>query len=257
MKNIGICVNLNKDPELTVTRNIINLVNKLESNCELVVEGKKYDFIISLGGDGTFLSTSRKFFNIPIVGINLGNLGFLSEIDKGNMERDIKKILADDFYIEERFLLENQVDGKTINALNDIVVSRGSFSKLLNLEVYFNNKFVDNYVADGIIVSTPTGSTAYSLSAGGPIIEPNLDVLVITPICAHSLHQRPIIIGADTEIKMVTKNSGFVIMADGQEFSDNENVREVIIKRSNKKVKIIKTRESCFFDTVRSKFHIN
>ena len=255
MKNIGICVNLKKDPDFFITKSIIEVIEKIGSRCEVAVYGKKYDFIISLGGDGTFLSTARKFFDSPIVGVNLGNLGFLSEIDKDNIEAEISKLLNDEFFIEERFLLETDVDDKRLYALNDIVISRGMFSKLLNLEVFFNNKFVDDYSADGIIISTPTGSTAYSLSAGGPIIEPKLDVLVITPICPHSLHQRPIIIGSDTEVKIISNLDIFTIMADGQEFYDNNKSHEIIVKRSDKRVKVIKTKENCFFDTVRNKFH--
>jgi len=256
MKNIGICVNSQKDPELLVTKNIISIIKNLGAECEIATNGKEYDFIISLGGDGTFLATSRRFSKNPIVGINLGNLGFLSEIDKDEIDKEIRKILNNEFYIEERALLESKVENETLTALNDIVVTRSAFSKLLNLKVYFNNKFIDNYVADGIIISTPTGSTAYSLSAGGPIVEPSLDVLIITPICAHSLHQRPIIISADTEVKIIAENTGAVVMADGQEFFNNENVKEVIIKKADKKVKVIKTKENCFFDTVRSKFHL-
>ncbi len=256
MKNIGICVNSKKDVGLSVTKSIIYMMESLGSKCEIATAGKQYDFIISLGGDGTFLSTARKFNDIPIVGINLGNLGFLSEIDKDNMETELNKLLIGDFKIEERFLLECDTAGKRLYALNDMVVSRGTFNKILTLEVYFDDKFVDSYRADGIIVSTPTGSTAYSLSAGGPIIEPKLDVLVITPICAHSLHQRPIVTSSDVIIKIITTANTFSVMADGQEFSENESISNVIIKRSDRNVKVIKTSGNCFFDTVRNKFHI-
>lgn len=257
MKCVGIFVNLQKDADFLITKSIINIVENAGGKCEIASEGKEYDFIISLGGDGTFLAASRRFFSIPIVGINLGNLGFLSEIDKNNMEFEIKKILSGDFKIEERFLLETEIHGKKLYALNDMVISRGTLTKLLKFEVYFDNKFVDNYVADGLIISTPTGSTAYSLSAGGPIVEPGLDVLVITPICAHSLHQRPIIIKADTEVKVCADMSGFMIMADGQESIEGENAENIIVRRSDKIVKVIKTKGNCFFDTIRSKFHIS
>jgi len=255
MQNIGICVNVNKDPDFFVTKDIISIAKKLGVNCEIAEVDKKYDFIISLGGDGTFLATSRKFYNNKIVGVNLGNLGFLSEIDKDNIEVSLKNILDGKFAVEKRFLLDANVHNNTQNALNDIVINKGLETKLLNLEVYFNDKFVDNYVADGIIVSTPTGSTAYSLSAGGPIVEPTVDVLIVTPICAHSLHQRPIIVSADTEIKVISKTSEFLISADGQD--PIENINSVIIKRSDKNVEIIKATENNFFDIVRNKFHIN
>ena len=255
MKSVGICVNLQKDADFSVTKSIIEIVNNLGASCEIADDSKNYDFVISLGGDGTFLATARKFSNSPIVGINLGNLGVLSEIDIDDMEVELSKLINNLGFIGDGFLLETTLHDKNICALNDIVIGKGNFTKLLKFDLYFDDKFVDSYSADGLIVSTPTGSTAYSLSAGGPIIEPKLDVLVVTPICAHSLHQRPIVVDADTKVKVVSNNNDFMIIADGQESIENENIYEVVIKRSSKKVKIIKTTENCFFDTVREKFH--
>lgn len=257
MKNIGVCVNLKKDADLLVTKNIMSIAEKLGANCEIASYEKNYDFLISLGGDGTFLSTARNFYNNKIVGVNLGNLGFLSEINKDNIEETLKNILSGKFDVEKRFFLATNIHDKELIALNDIVINKGSLTKLLKLEVYFNNQFVDTYVTDGIIVSTPTGSTAYSLSAGGPIVEPKVDVLIITPICAHSLHQRPIIVSADTEVKIVSKVGEFLVSADGQEPIKSENIDSVLIKRSDKKVEIIKSTENSFFDIVRNKFRIS
>lgn len=255
MKNIGICVNEKKDIGFLVTKEIISIVKKLGSNCEIAEPEKEYDFIISLGGDGTFLATSRKFYNNKIVGVNLGNLGFLSEIDKDNIEISLKKILDGNFTTEKRFLLAASIHNKEQNALNDIVINKGIEAKLLNLDVYFDDRFVDNYVCDGIIVSTPTGSTAYSLSAGGPIVDPKVNVLILTPICAHSLHQRPIIVSADTEIKIVSRTGKFLVSNDGQ--VPIKDVDTILIKRSDKNVEIIKATENNFFDIVREKFHLN
>lgn len=257
MKKIGICVNEDKDLDLSITKEIIDVIKYLGESAEIAQKGNDYDFVISLGGDGTFLSTARNFYKYPIVGINLGNMGFLSEIDKDKMKNEIVKLLKGEFRIEERFLLEVKVLDKTLYALNDIVISRGNFTKLLNLDMYFDEKFVDNYRADGLIISTPTGSTAYSLSAGGPIIEPSLNVIVVSPICAHSLHQRPIVVSSDTNIKISTKKEGFMVMADGQESVVSESISDVEIKNSNKTIKVIKMGKSNFFDTVRKKFHIN
>lgn len=257
MKSIGIYVNLQKDADFDVTKTIIKIAEKMGACCEIASKNKKYDFIISLGGDGTFLSSSREFYDNKIVGINLGTLGFLSEIEKDNIESGLKNILDGKFYIEKRFLLETEVHDKKLSALNDIVISRGAVARLLNLEIYFNGKFVDNYVADGVIISTPTGSTAYSMSAGGPIIEPKLDVLLVTPICAHSLYHRPIIIDANTEVKIKTEVNNFMITADGQECVESENAKEIIVRRSLKFVDVIKTHENCFFDVVREKFMLN
>lgn len=256
MKNIGVCVNLEKDANFLVTKNIISIANKLGVNCEVATKEKKYDFIISLGGDGTFLSTSRKFYNNKIIGVNLGNLGFLAELDKDNIEAGLRAILDGDFTVEKRFFLETIIHDKLQLALNDIVISKG-VAKLLSLKLYFNNKFVDTYVTDGIIISTPTGSTAYSLSAGGPLVEPKVEVLIITPVCPHSLHQRAIVVPMDTEVKIVSDTENFLISADGQEPISSENVKELLIRRSNKNIEIIKIAGDNFFDVVRNKFHIN
>jgi len=257
MKKIGVCVNEDKDLDFSTTKEIIDVIKYLGEDAEIAQKESEYDIIISLGGDGTFLSTARNFYKNPIVGINLGNMGFLSEIDKDNMKNEIVKLLKGEFRIEERFLLEVKVLDKTLYALNDIVISRGKFTKLLNLDMFFDEKFVDNYRADGLIISTPTGSTAYSLSAGGPIIEPSLNVMVVTPICAHSLHQRPIVVSSDTKIRISTKKEGFMVMADGQESVVSEGICDVEIKNASRTIKVIKMGESNFFDTVRKKFHIN
>lgn len=257
MKKIGICVNSDKDLDFSVTKEIIDVIKYLGEDAEIAKKENNYDFIISLGGDGTFLSTARNFCEVPIVGINLGNMGFLSEIDKDNMKNEIVKLLKGEFKVEERFLLEVSIGDKILYALNDIVISRGNFTKLLNLDMHFDGKFVDNYKADGLIISTPTGSTAYSLSAGGPIIEPSLDVIVVTPICAHSLHQRPIVVSNNTRIKVSTQKEGFMVAADGQESIVSKSILNVEIKNSSKNIKVIKMGENNFFDTVRKKFHIN
>ena len=256
MKNIGVFVNLEKDANFNITKEIISTIEGMGANCEIATIGKKYDFVISLGGDGTFLATARNFPSSEVVGINLGNLGFLAEIDKNNFKEAMEKILSGKYKVEKRFFIETKIHDKVLYALNDIVVSRGIIPKLLDLELYFDDKFVESYTADGIIVSTPTGSTAYSMSAGGPIVDPKLDVLIITPICAHSLHQRPIIVSADTIVKIKAKVDGFLIAADGQESVESENIKEIIINRSSNYTKLIRISDKCFFDTVREKFHI-
>lgn len=251
---IGIFVNLEKDADFKVTKEIIELSDGLGVECEVASTDKKYDFIFSLGGDGTFLATSRAFLNtnIPILGINLGNLGFLTEINKEEIENALHKLINKEFKIEERFLLETEINGKKMYALNEMVINRGKMVRLLDLKLNFNEKYADNYFADGLIVSTPTGSTAYSLSAGGPIVDPKVDVIVVTPICAHSLHQRPIVVDANTKISVCSDLDAFTVTGDGQ--NSVENIKEVFIKKSDKKLKIVKLNDKCFFDTVREKF---
>lgn len=257
MIKIGIFVNLEKDADFATTKEVIKIANSLGADCEIAVENKKYDFIVSLGGDGTFLGASRTFLElgIPIIGINLGWLGFLSEIDKSNIDSALTKLISGDYKTEERFLIEITANDKTMKALNEMVINRSNLTRLIDLKLSFNGKYIDNYRADGLIISTPTGSTAYSLSAGGPIVEPKIDVILVTPVCAHSLHQRPIVVDSSTILEVSSDKDAFVVTADGQ--NSIENVNKVVIKKSDKTVKIIKIDDKCFFDIVREKFHLS
>lgn len=254
MIKIGVFSNREKDIDGTYAGEIMSAAQSLGADCSLVEENANYDLVISVGGDGTFLCAVRSVLTseIPIIGINLGNLGYMTEISKDEIYEALSQILAGKYSIEERILLEADFIGEKLYALNDIVVSRGIQSKLLDLNLFFDDKFVDCYRADGLILSTPTGSTAYSLSAGGPIVEPDLDALLITPICAHSLYQRPIIVRGDTNIRVTS--SGCMVTADGQEVRERYEKTFVTICKSEKKVKLIKLKNNFFFDTVRRKF---
>jgi len=254
MTRIGVFSNREKDIDGSIANEIMSVAQSLGAGCSLVEGNKEYDFVISVGGDGTFLGAARNVVDLgtPIVGVNFGNLGYLTEISKEEIREALIQILERRYSIEERILLEAEFLGQKMYALNDIVVSRGIQAKLLELNLFFDGKFVDCYRADGLILSTPTGSTAYSLSSGGPIVEPNLDVLVVTPICAHSLHQRPIIVSGDTEIRVET--SGCMVVADGQELREHYHETSVKVMKSKKTVKLIKLKDHFFFDTVRKKF---
>lgn len=258
MIKLGIFVNEAKDKDLSITNNIITTARTCNVQCEVAKLDGKYDFIISLGGDGTFLAATKKFLDIPILGVNLGHLGFLTEVPKDEIEKVVFNLVNGNFSIEERFLIETEINEEKLYALNDIVINRAKdTTRLLNLAVSFDNKYADNYMADGLIISTPTGSTAYSLSAGGPIIEPKLDVLVVTPICAHSFHHRPVIIGADTLIGVSSKENDFMVTADGQITLKYEGNTGIKINKSDTKVKIVKFEDRFFFDVLREKFHLN
>lgn len=254
MRKIGIFVNIHKDYKLEVTSNIIAQIESIGAYAEIADAKNFYDLIISIGGDGTFLSAARNFFNkdIPIVGLNLGTLGYLSVIEKSQIKEALNHIINEKYEIEERILLKGISNNQVLYALNDIVISRGSYEKMINIKASLDNRYIDDYHCDGIIVATPTGSTAYSLSAGGPIVEPNIDVLLITPVCSHSLYQRPIIISSDRNINIssVDKHS-FMVASDGQE--SIENVNDIIIKKAEKKIKIIKLKDEFFFNTLRNK----
>lgn len=255
MIKLGIFVNKEKDKDFSIANNIIATAKLSNVQCEFANIEENYDVIISLGGDGTFLAATRRFLGVPILGVNLGHLGFLSESSKLDINCIIYNLINEKYRIEERFILEADINGEKLLGLNDIVINRAdNKARLVNLNLFFNDKYADKYMADGLIISTPTGSTAYSLSAGGPIVDPKLDVVVVTPICAHSLHQRPIIVGADTLIKIESELNDFIVTADGQ-VSLKGNM--VSIRRSDKKAKVIKFDDRCFFDIVREKFHLS
>ena len=216
-------------------------------------------FAVILGGDGTILKAARYYapFEVPILGINLGRLGFLSQAKSSQADKAIEYILNSSFKIEDRIML-SALDGK-LNALNDIVIKGDSFSRTSRLYVHINDNLVCDYLADGIIISTPTGSTAYTLSAGGPILSPVLDAVVIVPICPHTMNARPIVIPSDEIIK-VTSNPDkplLKISADGQNTYDLQNNEYIEIKKSKHKAKLIllNLEKNSFYNVLKEKLH--
>lgn len=226
------------------------------------VKKSHFDLVICLGGDGTILSTARFFagYKVPILGINLGNLGFLAEVMPSDYEKSIGRIFdGKDYQIEKRLMLKCTVErgrkkAHTFYALNDIVAHRRSSSKMAVLEAYIDNKFVDEYHGDGLIVSTPTGSTAYSLSCGGPIVAPELMAIIINPICAFTLSSRPLLVSDRVRIKIVNRTEGQAILAaDNQEFFKLQKDDNIIITRSEFCARMVKFSENNFFDILRTK----
>jgi NAD+ kinase len=188
--------------------------------------GKQCDLAIVVGGDGTLLNAARDLIDhkVPLVGINLGRLGFLTDITPRTMIEYLDKILGGDYQIEERSLLHCSVirDGKSISesdAFNDVVIHKWNVARMIELETYINDKFVNSQRLDGLIVSTPTGSTAYALSAGGPILHPLLDAITIVPVCPHTLSSRPIVVEGNSIIKVAVSESNHdntQVTCDGQ-----------------------------------------
>lgn len=223
MKNIGININKIKDNQGIILDSLINIINrimiqtniKIFNNTESLDEKfvKDLDFIISLGGDGTLLGTAREIakYGIPILGVNIGNLGFLTEVESSEFEYAINRIKNKQYRIEERMMLNCSVKRgekeKSFLCLNDTVLSKGTLARMVNYDIYIDNMFYSSFTADGVIVSTPTGSTAYSLSAGGPIIFPTLKLISITPICPHSLGMRTIVVDSKSKINIYIKKS--------------------------------------------------
>lgn len=257
MKNIGIVANGDKDKGLEFTNKLIEVAHKLGMNAEIAGD-EVYDLIVSLGGDGTFLNAAIKFFgkDIPIAGINLGNLGYLSTGSKDELEKILLNILNDGYKVEERIVLEANIGDKKLYALNDVVLNRANYEKMIHVDVSLDGKYMDSYNGDGVIVCTPTGSTAYSLSADGPIVEPIIDAMLITPICSHSLTKRPLIISSDRKVSIkVMENHSFMLTTDGRE--SITGLKSVEIRKAEKTVKVVKLKDNFFFDTLREKFMRN
>jgi NAD+ kinase len=228
----------------------------------------KIDMLISVGGDGTFLRAARYSFEgqIPVMGINVGNLGFLAEINIKDSFNAIDNVLKNSYKIEERMLLElelirgskllKDIKNSHLIALNEFTVNRNLMEKIIDLEVLINELSVINLRADGLIIATPTGSTAYSLSAGGPIIEPTNEVIVITPLCAHNLFARSIVLSCKNrlEIKLKTKNINDILSVDGVKQDINLFSNDILrISKSKLKLKLITFNNNIFFKVFKKK----
>lgn len=281
MKKIGFIPNLDKDKDLKVTKRLIQYC--IDEECMPIVsheiakadsELKDYavsseqmyaeaDFLITLGGDGTLLGVGRKSckYNVPILGINMGTLGFLTTEEEYDGEYAIDRMLNKDYTLENRILLKAVItkDGKHIEeltALNDICLNRGVNSKMLGFKVYVNESYLCEFWADGLVVYTPTGSTAYNLSAGGPILKADGDMIGITPVAAHNLTSRPIVISANDTIRLEIDDRGgsaFALSGDGQDNLSLSGVCAIEIKKAEEIVPIIKMKYKSFYEVLQSK----
>ena len=276
---LGVIPNLYKDKDLNITRSILYwFANKdiellLESDIAMKLNygnngfsrDELYshsDVIIVLGGDGTILNIARQSsqFDVPLFGINLGHLGFLAEAEISDMYLSLEKIINGDYITEKRMMLEASVDGseeglKELLALNDISITKGMLSRMITFSVFINDSFFELYSADGIVISSPTGSTAYSLSAGGPIVSPELNVLVITPICPHTLHNRSIVVSEKDEVRIeiCEENSEVMLSVDGQDSYRLLPGKVVKVRSSNCVTNLVKLKQRSFFDVLRRK----
>ncbi len=226
----------------------------------------KPDAVIVLGGDGTMLRAARDFVDesVPLLGVNMGSLGYLSEVERTNVETALINLINGDFFIEERMMLEGNVlrDGQVAAhtiALNDISVLKSLPFRAINFDVYVNGQYLKSYCGDGVIVSTPTGSTGYNLSAGGPIVEPSADLLVMTPVCPHTINSRSIILDGEDEITIEikdAKNGGeqtAFAMSDGAAHFDLKTGDSFVLRRSENRTRIIKMRRESFLEILQKK----
>ncbi len=224
--------------------------------------GRKAQLVITLGGDGTLLRAARDFASshIPLLGINLGGLGFLTEIPISKYKEGLTRILEGEYKEEKRLMLKIVVHrarkkvGSFI-ALNDVVISKAGISRIINLRTFVSNEFITTYSADGLVISTPTGSTAYSLSSGGPVVHPNLGVMILSPICAHTLAVRPLIVSRTERIKVILGcgSEKVLLTMDGQVDFDLEDGDVIRTEEASYQAILIRMREKFFFKTLRTK----
>lgn len=279
MKHIGIVPNLFKDKDLEVTLKITNWFNQqgikpyiadkiahqIEGETVAVREEELYelcDGLIVIGGDGTILGVAEaaSIRDIPILGINLGRLGFLADIEPYEIEQALERLISKQYEIEERMMLRATIIGtdgnkNVFHALNDVNVTRGSFSRLVEFEICVNDELSDIYPADGVIVATPTGSTAYNLSAGGPIMVPQASAYVVTPICPHTIYSKSVILCDKDKVRIKTleETKDMALSLDGKLKMYLTSQDEVYIERSPYVAKLIKISDRKFFEILREK----
>lgn len=214
------------------------------------------DAIVAVGGDGTLLRANMLAIqhDLPVLGVNIGRVGFLTEIELDQLDAACQQLAKDEYSMESRMMLEACIDGKSILALNDVVLSRGGYARLIGIDAWVGDDPIGHFLADGLIVSTATGSTGYSLSAGGPIVCPELECMVLTPICAHSLQHRPVVTSAQQTISIrLPDDVNAMVSIDGQDAFDFHNGQVLTITRAEKAARFIRVEPNRFFSKIRIK----
>ena len=277
MKKIHIVCKKKKDDAIKLAQHIIDEFGKdndiyldeesarslgYEKQVEIEHIGEGANFIIVLGGDGTLLSVSRhgRGNDVPILGINLGSLGFLTESSVEELPAMLNAVMKGRYNISKRIMIDVSVNREKekvfeFTILNDAVITKDALARIIDIETYVNNDYLATFRGDGLILSTPTGSTGYSLSAGGPILYPSLKNIIVTPICPHMLTNRPIILPENTTIRaiLLSMDERVVLTLDGQIGFPLEYGDEVAVKRSSRIVSIIKSSSKGYFEILRTK----
>jgi len=229
---------------------------------EVFEPGRRYDLVVVLGGDGTLLAVARELPDgVPILGVNLGNLGFLTEVNRSELYPGLVKVLEGRFRIERRTLLDIELlraaggESTSFRVLNDAVITKGALARIIELTIEVDGHLVARYRSDGVILATPTGSTAYSLSAGGPVVHPLLPVLLLAPLSPHALTLRPLVVPASSlvEVTLGTRNEEVYLTLDGQEGTALSYRDTVRVTRSDVSVGLIKVSGRTFYDSLRGK----
>jgi len=221
------------------------------------------DLVVALGGDGTMLSAVRSAapLRIPILGINLGSLGFLTELTPQVLEQTLDRIERGDYFIEKRMLLDAQTSGESqpsaMTALNDVVIDKGSVSRVIHLDLYVNDEFISSYAADGLIIATPTGSTAYSLAVGGPIMHPAISAIIVAPIAPHTLGQRPMVFSSEDRLRITVTSTRRLaaLTVDGQIACTMRHPDHVTIQQSRTQAHLVRFAENSFYRVLRDKLN--
>ena len=277
MKKVGILPNAKKDGGPVVTKQLVELLEKrgcrpmLQESHHLAQSLRRYgvredvlfkeaEFLVALGGDGTMLSSAKRAsrYNVPLLGINMGHLGFLTDAGPDHMEESLDKVLAGDYQLEKRMMLRaeifsNKEGRRSALALNEVSICRGS---VVDVEVKVNEEYIDDFFGDGILVATPTGSTAYNLAAGGPILKSDANMLAITPICPHMLHARSIVVGGGDKVELIVRRYSrqkIFAVVDGQNRCALEEGDWITISKAKFCASILKTGNTGFYDVLRNK----
>jgi len=230
----------------------------LEDGVEFDELCKQTDFLVTLGGDGTLISVSRRSFGYDkaVMGINLGKLGFLTDIMPDELEEFLEKFVNKRYRIDHRMMIKATLNGKEIVAFNDVVISRKDVTGMIELDGIIDGKLFNRYNGDGLIISTPTGSTAYNLSCNGPVVFPLTDAFIVTPISAHSLTQRPLVLPVDFKINFKnTQDKSSVVIMDGHDTYELKPDDIITIQIASSKAKLIHRSERNYFDVLNKKLH--
>ncbi len=283
MKKFAVLTNYSKDRYLACTRMIRDYIQikggycwlpecipaggeDMEAHYDLTGMPEDIECVLTLGGDGTLLQAAREMFErkIPVLGINLGTMGFLTSAERSEVPQCLHDLFVDDYTIDERMMLRGVVyhDREVLMqdvALNDIIITRAGFSRLVELKIYVNHELLNIYGADGIIISTPTGSTGYNLSAGGPIMFPQTDVMVITPICPHSLQARSIVVSGNDRVmveigrRRKTQKEEAMVTFDGRIAQELETSDRIEVCKAQETTQLIRLKGKRFYQVFQNK----
>jgi NAD+ kinase len=269
---VGIFTNLNKDEGLSVTNKLVeclkarsvayvfdeSLRGKIDGEFFSLSKKNEIDFMITIGGDGTILRIAKRcaLNEVPIVGLNLGYTGFLAEEEPSEIDELVSALTSGKYDLDCRTIISVQKDEETFYALNDAVINREYDARMLEADVFVNSEFVDSYFCDGYIVSTPTGSTAYSFSAGGGILSPSVEAFILTSINSHSLHSRPIVVSENDEITVTASKRSFAnLIVDGAVVASVKGGDSIVVKKADFKAKFVRLRGKSFYKNLLTKLN--